>query len=116
MQIHIKSRFNNCIFINMMHSLLENSCSIQFKELNDVTFLCHFISMKDKERVIHGAPWHFEHSLGLIGDVSTTVIPHSIAIHMALFWIQIHNVPLQCMTKSFGQMVGLHLGMSSGGL
>lgn len=94
----------------MMHFLWGNSCSVQFKELNDFMFLSHLISLKDKERVLQGAPWHFERSLVLTKKVSASVIPHSVTIHKATFWIQIHNVPLHCMTKFVGEAIGSTLG------
>lgn len=75
----------------------------KFKELNDTTFLCHFVSMKDKERVIHGAPWHFEHALVLTEDISTSIVLGLVSTRHAFFWVQIHNVRLPYMSKSIGE-------------
>nr|XP_048321271.1 uncharacterized protein LOC125419422 [Ziziphus jujuba var. spinosa] len=109
-QVLTKSRFNKRAFVDMMHSLWGNSCSVHFKELNDTSFLCTFENMKDKERVIFGAPWHFVRALVLIAEVSNSVLPRSVSIHKALFWVQIHNFPLPFMTKSIGEAIGSHLG------
>lgn len=109
-QVRTKTRFNKRAFIDMMQALWGDSCSVRFKELNEASFLCHFICMKDKERVLQGAPWHFERALVLIEEVSGSVIPNSVSIDHALFWIQVHNVPLCCMTKSVGEAIGSHLG------
>lgn len=46
----------------------------------------------------------------LIDEVTDPVIPHSVSLHQAPFWIQIHNVPLQYMTKSIGEAISTHLG------
>ncbi|XP_015894602.3 uncharacterized protein At4g02000-like [Ziziphus jujuba] len=66
--------------------------------------------MADKERVIDGAPWHFERALVLTEEISGSITPHSTNIHTAYFWIHVHNVPLQSMTKSTGEAIGSHLG------
>lgn len=96
--------------MDIMQNLWGNSCSVHFKELNNTTFLCCFISMADKERVIDGAPWHFERALVLTEEISGSITPHSTNIHTAYFWIHVHNVPLQSMTKSTGEAIGSHLG------
>lgn len=45
-QVYTKTRFNKHAFVDMMHFLWGNSCSIQFKDLNETTFLCHFVNRK----------------------------------------------------------------------
>lgn len=46
----------------------------------------------------------------LIEEISGSVVPLSITINRALFWVQIHNVPLHCMTKLIGEAIASQLG------
>lgn len=85
-QVLTRSRFNKCAFIDMMHSIWGNSCSIHFKEFHDTLFLCRFFNIANKERVIEGAPWHFERALVLTEEISEIIIPLSTSLYTALFW------------------------------
>ncbi|XP_006485824.1 uncharacterized protein LOC102613298 [Citrus sinensis] len=80
------------------------------ESLGDNIFLFKFASKSEKKRILFGGPWHFDRSLMVviepmgIGDVKKQDFTH------ALFWVQIHNIPIMCMDKEIIQEIGGRIG------
>ncbi|KAL5808299.1 hypothetical protein ACOSQ3_028990 [Xanthoceras sorbifolium] len=64
----------------------------------------------DRLRVLHGGPWSFDGSLLIlevwndVGEISQLAFQHT------KFWVQIHNIPMLCMTKEIGRFLGNQIG------
>ncbi|XP_059436194.1 uncharacterized protein LOC132169129 [Corylus avellana] len=84
---------------------------LSFKVLGDNLFLIDFTSNEDKERVLAGTPWVFEGSLFLIEDFDGTFTPSEFTFDHAAFWVRIENLPLACMGREIGQMIGASVGV-----
>lgn len=97
--------------MDMMTELWHTSSPVIFKEICDNGFLCQCASSKDKLSIINGAPWHLDKALVMLGEVTDNVIPYSLSLSKALFWIQVHGIPITCMTKDIGLLIGKKLGM-----
>lgn len=100
-QVLSSGHFNKRAFMNMINGLWQTSTSILFEELCENGFLYQFLCLKKNERVIQGFPWHFDKSMVLLDK---TVYQN------VYFWIQVHNVPLSCMTMAIGKLIGDKLG------
>ena len=80
------------------------------ESLGDNIFIFKFASKSEKKRILFGGPWHFDRSLMVvtepmgIGDVKKQDFTH------ALFWVQIHNIPIMCMDKEIIQEIGGRIG------
>ncbi|KAK9206204.1 hypothetical protein WN943_016477 [Citrus x changshan-huyou] len=80
------------------------------ESLGDNIFLFKFASESEKKRILFGGPWHFDRSLMVvtepmgIGDAKKQDFTH------ALFWVQIHNIPIMCMDKEIIQEIGGRIG------
>ncbi|KAH7542513.1 hypothetical protein FEM48_Zijuj02G0081900 [Ziziphus jujuba var. spinosa] len=57
-----------------------------------------FPNIHGKEKVVQGAPWHFDKALVLLKEVNSTLCRIS-SLSQALFWVQVQNVLIIGMTK-----------------
>ncbi|KAL5766452.1 hypothetical protein ACOSP7_017069 [Xanthoceras sorbifolium] len=60
------------------------------ENVKENVFVFQFQNQVDKRRVLMGGPWSFDKCL--------------------IFWVQLHNVPLVCMTKEIGWALGNKIG------
>ncbi|KAL5776413.1 hypothetical protein ACOSP7_009339 [Xanthoceras sorbifolium] len=107
---------------------LTNEVSVELVRDNIFTF--HFQNALDKNRVLAGGPGNFDNSLLILeeprgwGDISKMILKRCESPSSAPrigpagsgrgvlqdFWIQIHNVPLLCMTCNIGLQLGAKIG------
>lgn len=74
--------------------------------LGDNLFLVDFINERDKKRVLEGRPWVFEGNLFAIEGYDGLTSPLKFPFDRAAFWIQMHNLPLACMSLAIGHQIG----------
>ncbi|TXG66222.1 hypothetical protein EZV62_007497 [Acer yangbiense] len=94
----------------VMRKIWKTRDEVEIEALKDNIFAFHFQNPDDKRKIISGGPWSFNDALIVMeepegkGDI----------IHMQFtkveFWIQIHNVPMLCMTKDIGCFLGTIVG------
>ncbi|TXG47233.1 hypothetical protein EZV62_026527 [Acer yangbiense] len=73
-------------------------------------FSFHFQNDYDLERVISGGPWNFDAALIAMERPVGKGSIDSLRFNQADFWIQIHQVPLLCMTTAIGRSLGGMIG------
>ncbi|KAL5738450.1 hypothetical protein ACOSP7_031211 [Xanthoceras sorbifolium] len=66
--------------------------------------------MVDRKRILAGAPWNFDNSLLVLEEPTGNGDLGSMNFSKAELWIQVHNVPLVCMTKEIGLFLGRQIG------
>jgi len=81
-----------------------------FKELFDNTWLLEFSVVTDKKRVQEGTPWLFDRSVLVLKEVEENISPLQMDFSISPFWIQIHDLPLGCMTREVGYKIGASIG------
>jgi hypothetical protein len=86
------------------------SDTISFKVLGENLFLVEFITEEDKKRVLDGRPWGFEGGLFLIEDFDGRTSPSELTFEKAAFWIRMVGLPLACMGRETGRMLGSSVG------
>ena len=69
-----------------------------------------FTNEGDKKRVPEGRPWVFESSLFLIEDFDGRTSPTDLTFKHAAFWIRMVGLPLACMGRETGRMLGTSVG------
>jgi hypothetical protein len=84
--------------------------NLSFKVLGENLFLVEFEKADDKKRVLEGRPWVFEGSLFLVEDYDGFTTPSQMSFEKAVFWVQLHNLPLGCMSLSIGRQIGSSVG------
>ncbi|TXG57376.1 hypothetical protein EZV62_018689 [Acer yangbiense] len=67
-------------------------------------------NQKDRRRVLIGEPWSFDNFLIVLAKPNGKGDILNIPFNKTAFWVQIHNVPLLCMTKQIGSFLGSLIG------
>jgi hypothetical protein len=83
---------------------------VDFKELQDNLWLFEFMKESDKQRVLAGWPWSFDRQILVINEFDGRIPPSQMEFKQSPFWIQVHNMPLLCMTKTVGLKIGESMG------
>ncbi|KAL5854858.1 hypothetical protein ACOSQ4_004660 [Xanthoceras sorbifolium] len=78
--------------------------------VRDNTYAFYFQNLRDKKRVLAGGPWNFDNSLLVLEEPQGWGDFTKMQFKYAEFWVQIHNVPLMCMSRDIGVMLGSKIG------
>jgi hypothetical protein len=78
--------------------------------LGENLFLIEFTNEEDNGKVLKGRPWVFEGSLFLIEDFDGCTSPADLSFDKAAFWIRMKNLPLACIGRETGRMLGSSVG------
>ena len=73
------------------------------KDLGDNKASITFQDNVDLEHVITNGPWSYDKFLVVLQRVEDDTPLASMSLNMAVFWVQIHGLPLQCMKREIGQ-------------
>jgi hypothetical protein len=84
--------------------------TVVFKELQDNLWLFEFEEEDDKNRVMAGRPWSFDRHILVLKEFDGHCPPSQMIFMHSPIWIQIHDMPLLCMTKGVGSKIGDSLG------
>lgn len=80
-----------------------------FKTVAPNLFVISFACLEDKNRVMNGRPWLFDSYLFNLKPFNGHIQPSRMDFTTESFWVQMHNLPLDCMNEKFG-----HLGSPFG--
>ncbi|KAL5559955.1 hypothetical protein UlMin_036166 [Ulmus minor] len=73
-------------------------------------FVFHFLSTTDRRRVFLGGPWCYQNKL-LVLEEPTGVGDYSkMSFSQVPLWVQLHNIPVFCMSKAVGSILGNMVG------
>jgi len=97
-------------FCTLMARLWKMEGEAIFKELFDNTWLLEFSTETDKKRVQEGTPWLFDRSVLVLKEVEENIPLLQMDFSISPFWIQIHDLPLGCMTREVGYKIGASIG------
>ncbi|KAK6139565.1 hypothetical protein DH2020_026711 [Rehmannia glutinosa] len=85
------------------------------KPLGENIVLFMFNNTVDMKKVINGSPWLFDKSLLALTEAQAAQIGSKFEVSTCQFWVQIHDIPIGLMNKSFveisGNTIGKYLGM-----
>jgi hypothetical protein len=85
---------------------------LSFKVLGDNLFLLDFENEGDKCRVLEGRPWLFEDNLFSVENFDGLSTLSEIDFEKAIFWVQMFNLLLACMSKEVGFQIGTTMGVA----
>ncbi|KAL9427045.1 hypothetical protein AB3S75_033767 [Citrus x aurantiifolia] len=95
---------------SVMQRVWRTSREVKIEGLGDNVFMFKFGTEADKRSILMGGPWHFDRALIVltepagIGDVKKQKFNH------VSFWVQIHDVPIMCMSKEMALELGNVIG------
>jgi hypothetical protein len=101
---------NKEAFKTVMSRLWRSVEGIVFKEIQDDVWIFKFSDTEDKQKVMEGRPWAFDRQLLVLNELNGQIPPSEMEFHHTPVWIQIHDMPLHCMTKIVGTKIGELMG------
>lgn len=94
------------VFRSLMSKIWKTVGNIVFKDMYENLWLIEFSSETDKQRVMQGRPWLFDRSVLVLKDVDEGIPPSQMVFMSSPFWVQMHEMPLVCMSREIGQKIG----------
>jgi hypothetical protein len=104
-------RVNRDGFITVFKRIWRTVGEVEFKEIQPNVWIFEFSKETDKVRVLKGRPWSFDRSLLALTEFDGGIPSSLWNFTSSPFWIQIHDMPLICMTKAIGSKIGESLGI-----
>ncbi|KAL5823688.1 hypothetical protein ACOSQ4_021588 [Xanthoceras sorbifolium] len=101
---------NRDAFRAILPKIWRTTQEVEIEVLRDNIFEFHFKNRLDRRRVLNGGPWSFDRSLLVLEEPRAAGKLSSLAFNRVEFWVQIHNVPMMCMTLKIGQFLGDQIG------
>jgi hypothetical protein len=105
-----KKPTNKEAFKTVLSRLWRTVETVIFKEIQENLWLFEFSDAVDKRRVLAGRPWAFDRQALIINEFDGQTPPSQMVFTSNPIWIQVHDMPLLCMSK----MVGIKIGESMG--
>lgn len=83
---------------------------VAIKEIEKGIFLFQFFHKLDMQRVMSGGPWSFDGHLLLLSLIGETEMPAQVPLFHAVFWIQVHDLPISFMSLDIGKGLTNYIG------
>lgn len=77
---------------------------------NDNTFLFRFKDEMDRTSVMRDGPWSVMGNLLVLKPIEEGVVVSTMNFNVSPFWVQIHGLPVEKMTKANAETIGNRLG------
>ncbi|TXG54198.1 hypothetical protein EZV62_019454 [Acer yangbiense] len=97
---------NKEAFINVMTSIWKVKEGVEIEALEGNVFAFHFKILEDRKFIQSGGPWTFDRAITAFEEPSGTGDIAHMKFKTVEFWVQIHNLPLLCMTEDTGTFLG----------
>jgi hypothetical protein len=101
---------NKEAFQTVLSQIWRTRRGVVFKEIQENLWLFEFEEEDDMMRVKKGRPWSFDRQILVLNDFDGSITPSKMDFTRSPFWIQVHDMPLLCMTKGIGTRIGESLG------
>ncbi|XP_030931069.1 uncharacterized protein At4g02000-like [Quercus lobata] len=83
---------------------------VQIKDMGDNILFFNFEDECDLGRVLEHEPWTYDKHLVVFEKVTANVPISALAFQFTTFWIQIHDLPVQCLNQETRNAIGNSLG------
>ncbi|XP_059429026.1 uncharacterized protein LOC132162821 [Corylus avellana] len=103
-------KVNKDAFKTVLSRIWRTLGGVIFKELDDNIWLFEFEDVDGLRRVLEGRPWSFDRHILVLNEFNGSTPPSQMAFTHSPFWVQIHDMPLLCMTKGVGTRIGESMG------
>jgi hypothetical protein len=113
-RLGVPKRVNREAFKSLLTRIWRTGGEIFFKEINENLWLFEFDDEKDRNKVLEGRLWSYDRTALIIEAIEGKKPPSQMKLHHDPIWIQIHDMPLECMNRGVGRKIGESLGPCSG--
>jgi hypothetical protein len=103
-------RVNKEGFITVFKRIWRTEGEVFFKEIQPNVWMFDFSLETDKLKVLEGRPWSYDRFILALLDFDGSIPSSQWNFTTSPFWIQIHDLPMICMTKAIGSKIGHSLG------
>ncbi|TXG63928.1 hypothetical protein EZV62_010922 [Acer yangbiense] len=86
---------------------------VELEALDGNVFAAYFKNTDDRKFIQAGGPWTFDRSIIAFEEPTGTREIEHMNFNRVDFWVQIHNLPLLCMTEDIGTFLGNMIGKVS---
>ncbi|KAK1550302.1 hypothetical protein Q3G72_016977 [Acer saccharum] len=93
-----------------MTSVWRVSGGVEIEWVEGNIFAFHFTNMEDRKWILTGGPWNFDRAMIIFDESVRDGDVQSLSFSRVEFWIQIHNIPILCMTEDIGIFLGKMIG------
>ncbi|EEF35176.1 conserved hypothetical protein [Ricinus communis] len=80
------------------------------REIPDQLFLFQFFHPLDLKRIMEGGPWTFDNHMLILHHLQQGEISSNILLFYIAVWVQIHELPIGCMSKAVGRQLSNFIG------
>ncbi|TXG51419.1 hypothetical protein EZV62_023943 [Acer yangbiense] len=119
-KILTRKAINREAFMRVIGRIWQVRKGVDIELVSGNTFTFHFRDTEDRRKVISVGPWSFDHALIAMEGPAGKGTLESMRFDHAEFWVQIHQVPLICMTRYigwfWGEMIGQVIDVDGGTL
>ena len=109
-KLWMKKTINKKAFKVVLSQIWRTVERVVFKELQENVWLFEFFGGEDKRRVLKGRPWPFDRHALVLNEFDGKAQPSQMQLRYSPIWIQVHDMPLLCMTRGVGVKIGASLG------
>jgi hypothetical protein len=103
-------KINKDAFKTLLTRIWRIKGRVFFKEIHDNLWLFEYSEDEDLRCVLEGRPWSYDRTLLVVNEFDGRTPPSQMVFSHTPIWIQIHDMPLECMNRGVGRKVGETLG------
>ncbi|KAK2636682.1 hypothetical protein Ddye_031474 [Dipteronia dyeriana] len=97
-------------FRSVISTIWKVDGDVEIEVITSNTYAFHFQFPHDKWKVLAGGLWSFDDALIVLEESTGKGALKSLKFIKAEFWDQISNIPILCMTKEIGRLLGNIIG------
>ncbi|KAI9195638.1 hypothetical protein LWI28_016823 [Acer negundo] len=105
-----KKLVNIDIFVEVMNKIRRVNGGVEIESVEGNIFAFYFNNMEDMQLILRGAPWTFDQAIIVFDRPVGAGEIRDVKFMFLDFWVQIHNIPLICMTKKIEKFLGGMIG------
>ena len=89
---------------------METYGEIKIRDIGGNILLFEFDDVLDLERVLELEPWTYDKILVVFWHAVDVESAPLLSFNSVTFWVQLHNIPNQCLTQATGEAMGNTIG------
>ncbi|TXG73319.1 hypothetical protein EZV62_001898 [Acer yangbiense] len=105
-----KKLVNRDVFMEVMNKIWRVYGGVEIEPVEGNIFAFYFSNLDDMQRILKGGPWAFVQAIIVFDKPAGASEINDLKFMYVDFWVQIHNIPLICMTKEIWMFLGGMIG------
>jgi hypothetical protein len=110
-RLGVAKKLNKEAFKSLLLKIWRPVGRVFFKEIQENLWLFEFDEESDKQKVLDGRLWSYDHTLLILNEFDGKTPPLKTDFSTTPMWVQIHDMPLGCMNRKIGNKIGSSIGV-----